>query len=460
MPQFRQRQARRSPTAVRAQLLTLPPRNTTERFPVETRASGTFPLNITVTTEDGRLPLHAARYTVRSTVVSGVGIFLTIGAGALPRHLVDHPLAAQPAPAHPARDARDVTERSTSRRRAPPRPLQRGRRARHRALADHRLPPRVRARGARLRAAHRRLQHRELDAEHRLRAAARRHPHRDARPALRRALREATTSARPTRSTPSRSPRSRSITVLGFLAAPWIIDLYMLRLHGAGKAAQQALATDLLRWFMPQIFFYGVTALATAMLNARRRFAAAAFAPVLNNVVVIAVLLALPSVASEPPTVTQRAPRPGARPPARARHHGRHRGDGARAAPGAAARRRPAALGLGVAPPRRAPARPALGLDDRLRRDEPGRVLGRAVPRVRAQRRRVGLPRRVHVLPASARAVRGVDHDRARARSSRAAPSRGDFDGLRDAVRDGVPAHGARRAPRGGDPRWCSRDRS
>ena len=46
--------------------------------------------------------------------------------------------------------------------------------------------------------------------------------------------------------------------------------------------------------FMPQIFFYGLTALFTAMLNARRRFAAAAFAPALNNLVVIAVLLALP----------------------------------------------------------------------------------------------------------------------------------------------------------------------
>ncbi len=95
-----------------------------------------------------------------------------------------------------------------------------------------------------------------------------------------------------------------AISVLGIIAAPWIVDLYMLRLEGAGKAAQQALATDLLRWFMPQIFFYGLTALATAMLNARRRFAAAAFAPVLNNVVVIAVLLALPRIASEPPTVT------------------------------------------------------------------------------------------------------------------------------------------------------------
>ena len=37
--------------------------------------------------------------------------------------------------------------------------------------------------------------------------------------------------------------------------------------------------TALVRLFMPQIFFYGITALATAMLNARRRFAAAAFAP-------------------------------------------------------------------------------------------------------------------------------------------------------------------------------------
>lgn len=95
-----------------------------------------------------------------------------------------------------------------------------------------------------------------------------------------------------------------AISVIGFIAAPWIIELYMLRLHGAGRAAQQALATDLLRWFMPQVFFYGVTALATAMLNARRRFAAAAFAPVLNNIVVIAALLALPRIASEPPTVT------------------------------------------------------------------------------------------------------------------------------------------------------------
>ncbi len=87
------------------------------------------------------------------------------------------------------------------------------------------------------------------------------------------------------------------ISVIGFIASPWIIQLYTLRLSGPGAAQQQELATSLLRLFMPQIFFYGLTALATAMLNARRRFAAAAFAPVLNNVVVIAVFIALPSIA-------------------------------------------------------------------------------------------------------------------------------------------------------------------
>jgi putative peptidoglycan lipid II flippase len=88
------------------------------------------------------------------------------------------------------------------------------------------------------------------------------------------------------------------VTLLGLAATPWIIKLYTLRLHGADRAVQQRLATNLLLLFMPQILFYGVTALATAMLNARRRFAAAAFAPVLNNLVVIGVFLALPHLAS------------------------------------------------------------------------------------------------------------------------------------------------------------------
>jgi putative peptidoglycan lipid II flippase len=93
------------------------------------------------------------------------------------------------------------------------------------------------------------------------------------------------------------------VTVVGVLVAPWIVRLYTLNVHGAGRAEQQELATSLLRLFMPQMLFYGMVTLATAMLNARRRFAAAAFAPVLNNVVVIAVFLALPHLADTSLTV-------------------------------------------------------------------------------------------------------------------------------------------------------------
>ena len=95
-------------------------------------------------------------------------------------------------------------------------------------------------------------------------------------------------------------------SVIGVLAAPWIIGAYFKLAIGsavAHRAAREALATDLLRWFMPQMFFYGVTALASAMLNARRRFTAGAFAPVLNNLVVIAMLLAVGRATAAAPTV-------------------------------------------------------------------------------------------------------------------------------------------------------------
>ncbi len=44
------------------------------------RASGAFPLRITVTSPDGVLTVARARVTVRSTAVSGVGVVLSVGA--------------------------------------------------------------------------------------------------------------------------------------------------------------------------------------------------------------------------------------------------------------------------------------------------------------------------------------------------------------------------------------------
>jgi hypothetical protein len=54
-------------------------RSTTVRVAVETRGSGQSPVQLTVTTADG-LEVGSTRITVRSTFVSGVGVFLTVGA--------------------------------------------------------------------------------------------------------------------------------------------------------------------------------------------------------------------------------------------------------------------------------------------------------------------------------------------------------------------------------------------
>ncbi len=62
-------------------VVVLPPgKNKTESFDVSARASGTFPVLITWSSPDRGIDLQRARYTVRSSVVSGVGLILTIGA--------------------------------------------------------------------------------------------------------------------------------------------------------------------------------------------------------------------------------------------------------------------------------------------------------------------------------------------------------------------------------------------
>ncbi|MCK9893287.1 murein biosynthesis integral membrane protein MurJ [Frankia sp. AgB32] len=84
-------------------------------------------------------------------------------------------------------------------------------------------------------------------------------------------------------------------TAIGMVAAPWITNAYL----DAGPQ-EQALATDLLRWFLPQIVFYGVGATIGAILNVRQSFAAPMFAPILNNVLVIATCVAFIYVVSGP----------------------------------------------------------------------------------------------------------------------------------------------------------------
>jgi putative peptidoglycan lipid II flippase len=90
------------------------------------------------------------------------------------------------------------------------------------------------------------------------------------------------------------------LTVLAMLTAPLMARLYSIDASGAQRDAQLEVMTLLIRCFAPQIFFYGFTALAAAVLNARRRYAAAAYAPVLNNVVVVCVMLAFARLAEGP----------------------------------------------------------------------------------------------------------------------------------------------------------------
>lgn len=84
------------------------------------------------------------------------------------------------------------------------------------------------------------------------------------------------------------------LTVVAVVAAPFVFRAYTLNPGGEVDAAVlQEAGTLLTRIFLVQILFYGLTGVANAFLNSRRRFFAAAWAPVAANVVVIASLVSL-----------------------------------------------------------------------------------------------------------------------------------------------------------------------
>ena len=94
---------------------------------------------------------------------------------------------------------------------------------------------------------------------------------------------------------------SAVVTALAIVAAPWIFGLYALTPATTVDAEVfRSAGTALTRVFALQILFYGVTGAMNALLNARRRFAAAAWSPVAANVVVIGTLLTLPGVGERP----------------------------------------------------------------------------------------------------------------------------------------------------------------
>lgn len=75
-----------------------------------------------------------------------------------------------------------------------------------------------------------------------------------------------------------------SLTLLVTLLAPWVIELTTQ----GYSPEQKSLAVSFALWCLPQIFFYGLYALLTQVLNANGAFGPAMWAPILNNIVAIA----------------------------------------------------------------------------------------------------------------------------------------------------------------------------
>ncbi len=75
------------------------------------------------------------------------------------------------------------------------------------------------------------------------------------------------------------------LSVISVLLAPWIVSLYATPSY---TDEQTALAVAFARYCLPQIFFYGIYAMVSQVLNARGHFAMPMFAPIANNIVAIA----------------------------------------------------------------------------------------------------------------------------------------------------------------------------
>jgi putative peptidoglycan lipid II flippase len=81
-----------------------------------------------------------------------------------------------------------------------------------------------------------------------------------------------------------------AITALGVVAAPVFIAVFapgFITGNGAEDASRYALSVDMLRWTFPYLLFISFTALAGGILNTYQRFTAAAFSPILLNLVLI-----------------------------------------------------------------------------------------------------------------------------------------------------------------------------
>lgn len=92
------------------------------------------------------------------------------------------------------------------------------------------------------------------------------------------------------------------VAVVGLIASPWLADLLTAAVEDPAVAAAQRDLTVVLLWFfIPQVVLYGLGAIATAVLHARRSFVVPAIAPIGNTVAMVALLVAFRVVAGPDP---------------------------------------------------------------------------------------------------------------------------------------------------------------
>ena len=217
------------------------------------------------------------------------------------------------------------------------------------------------------------------------------------------------------------------VTLLATLCAPLLVPLYAAEgraLSGEGIA----LAVSFAYWCLPQIFFYALYSLFGEILNARGVFGPFTWAPVLNNVVVIASLVFFVTLfQADPANRDPSSLDTGQDRAARRRRDPRCRRPGARAAGLLAPDRTriPPRLPLEGRRPRR--HRPRRRLDLRHDPRDPARR-DRAEPRRHPRRRGRpvgrGAPNHLAHLHAAALDRRGLDRDPVLHPDERARPRR------------------------------------
>ena len=89
------------------------------------------------------------------------------------------------------------------------------------------------------------------------------------------------------------------IVLITVLVAGLIVHLYATKLW---SPEEFNVATMFARWCLPQIFFYGLYTLAAQILNSRNSFSLPMYAPIINNVIVIATAAIFVSAMSGIPT--------------------------------------------------------------------------------------------------------------------------------------------------------------